>query len=192
MGAALRAARVSLNNSSRQGRYWRIYNPTTKKTYYYRDKGGPKSLDDALKRYRGTPRIIKKAVKVDKRFKRKQYRLHFRIDYGPDNGARQGHPFFMRDSYINMSVPLYFSLDEAYEVLHDLFEEAISQEFGVSIGELLDVVSGIEESNDERDEIVINYSYGKSRGGWRSVERTPSRIIEERQRQVRFFKSVGR
>lgn len=197
--AQTRIKRVKLNNSSRKGYFFRVYNPDTKKTAYYKVAGkqGTKTTDEALTKFRARPRKIKLKVPKQEIEETEEYEdatLHFRIDYDSSGaGSRFHHQFLMKDSHITAQVPKNMSDEEVQRRLAELFEEAFAQEFGAPLSSLIeqDLVSGLERGNGRSDEIQIRYAHAKGRA-FQTITKSVGSVEKGRIEKEKFFQSIGR
>jgi len=181
---------VTLNNKSRKGAYFRIYNPQTRKTNYYK-RGKTHALyrkADALDHWRKRYKIIDYDFLPpgDRRKRTKKMTLHFRMDYD----STPGHEMRMRDSFITAEVDAGMSDDAIAQKLEELFMEAFVQEFGNGLSPYIDtdMIKGLEDGGDEE---VIRFQYAHGKGSYLTKrERRIRQVISEREDRNKFMEQV--
>lgn len=115
--------------------------------------------------------------------------VHFRVDYSGTK-ARKGHEFFIKDSYISMSVNKNKSDDDIFAECEELFSEVLGSEFNSKLANELEIVEGIERGTNNGDRIFINYGSSKSAGKTIKVSLTDARYSLKHRKE--FLESLGK
>jgi len=176
---------------SRRGAYYRVREGGVTRFYKVRKDVKTKAAAQARFNVNKAKRLIDKKEELPKKKAEEEFeeaRLHFRADYN-----KSGHEIIIKDSYVSTTVPKGMSDAEVQALLTDLFEEAVAQDFGAPVLQVLDVemISGLERGQgSSEDRVVINYQHGKGGGRWRHIEKPVEKIRAYKTDEAEFLSDV--